>query len=236
MALTITQAGSNSSITTSTTLVTSNVNAAIGDWLLVFVASDNSGSNGIASLSTVTDSVSNSYTSTITNQDPGVSNAGATLGIFYTEVKTAMSNASVTANFTVNTPAKAMIIYKVSPGTLENVMMRTIGAGATGSSSPTITASNVNRDYTVFGGLANEGYSFSTSLTDSTGGTWSTKYSSIANTSNTTATSMLVFSQYKTVTSLNNIVFNPTVSGDSAINYIILYPSSGFWNINGVVC
>lgn len=236
MPLTITQAISNSSITTSTTLVTSNVNAAIGDWLLVVVAGDNAGTNGIASLSTVSDSVSNIYTSTITNYDPGVANAGVTLGIFYTEVKTSMTNASVTANFTANTTAKAMIIYKVSPGTLENVMLHSIGAGATAPSNASITASNVNRGYTVFGCLANEGYTTITSLSDSTGGSWSTQYASIANNSNNSTTSMLVFSQYKTVTSLNNIVFNPSSSNEGVVNYIILYPSSGFWNINGVVC
>lgn len=232
MALTVTNAGSNNSTTSGATLAVTAVTAAVGDWLVVMVAADNAGTNGAASLTTVTDAGGNTYTAALTNYDPGTASSGATFGLYYAAVTTALSSATVNANFSPNTTSKAMLIYRVVPGANETVTLDRVGPGVA-STTKAITATAVASGYTLFAGMAVETLSAVTADSDTTNGSWSSQYTELASTG-TTATSMRVCGQYKTVTATGDQTFDTATSGDGAVNWLTLYPRYGYWAINGV--
>lgn len=236
MALTISQVGSNNSATSTATLAVTAVTAAVGDWLVVMVAADNAGTNGAASLSSVTDSAGNSYTMTSSTYDPGAASAGASFGLFRARITATLTGGTVTANFSPNTTAKAMVIYKIAPGANEAVAFDRVGAGYTGTTK-SITASAVTNGYTIFAGMAVETNAAVTADTDTTNGSWSSQYTDMGNTG-TSSASMRVCGQYKTVTATGDQTFNTATSGDGAVNWLTLYPVPagllGYWGMTGV--
>ena len=236
MALTISQVGSNNSTASSATLAVTAVTAAVGDWLVVMVAADNAGTSGAASLTSVTDSAGNSYTMTRSNYDPGSASAGVTFGLFRAKVTATLTGGTVTANFSPNTTAKAMVIYKIVPGANEVVAFDRVGAGYTGTTK-SITAAAVTNGYTIFAGMAVETNAAVTADTDTTSGSWSAQYTAVGNTG-TSTTSMRVCGQYKTVTATGDQTFNTSTSGDGAVNWLTLYPAPagllGYWGMTGV--
>lgn len=238
MALTISQVGSNNSTASSATLAVTSVTAAVGDWLVVMVAADNAGTSGAASLTSVTDSAGNSYTMTRSTYDPGAASAGATFGLFRARITAILTGGTdtITANFSPNTTAKAMVIYKVVPGANEVVAFDRVGAGYTGTTK-SITAAAVTRGYTIFAGMAVETNAAVTADTDTTSGSWSSQYTAVGNTG-VSGTSMRVCGQYKTVIATGNQTFNTATSGDGAVNWLTLYPAPagllGYWGMTGV--
>lgn len=230
MAFTITNAGTNNSTTSSATLAVSSVTASIGDMLVVLIAADNNGSGGASSISSVTDSQSNTYTQQIlANRDPGPAEGGATFAVYTSILTTALSAGTVTLNLSPNTTSKAIVIYRIQPGAGENINIRGIGTEVTGAASNhTITATAVTSGDTLICGLAKEANVTFTEDGDTTNGTWSSQYTEIANTG-TVATSMEVGSQWKTVTATGDQTwnFNSGTSSDYAMNYLLVYPSSG---------
>jgi hypothetical protein len=244
MALTFSNIGTATSTTSSATLVQTAVNIAAGSWALVCVAADNAGTNGAASLSdTMTDSEGNTYDLiSKTTQDPGAANAGTTLGIWLAKIDNALSNGSITANFSPNTIAKAMTVKLITVGAGETLGIHAIGPGFTGSgtaySSGTVSVPN---GYTIFGATALEQNTAAAADTDTTNGSWSTAYTAEASTG-TATTSQSITSQQKTVTATANQTYN-TSSGstrDWALNYVVFYPELlpagfiGYWAVNGV--
>lgn len=152
MALTISQVGSNNSTASSATLAVTAVTAAVGDWLVVMVAADNAGTSGAASLTSVTDSAGNSYTMTRSNYDPGSASAGVTFGLFRSKLTATLTGGTVTANFSPNTTAKAMVVYSIAPGANEVVAFDRVGAGYTGTTKvspppPSPTATRFLREW-----------------------------------------------------------------------------------------
>ena len=236
MALTISQVGSNNSATSTATLAVTAVTAAVGDWLVVMVAADNAGTNGAASLSSVTDSAGNSYTMTSSTYDPGAASAGASFGLFRARITATLTGGTVTANFSPNTTAKAMVISKIVLGANEVVAFDRVGAGYTGTTK-SITAAAVTNGYTIFAGMAVETNAAVTADTDTTSGSWSAQYTAVGNTG-TSTTSMRVCGQYKTVTATGDQTFNTSTSGDGAVNWLTLYPAPagllGYWGMTGV--
>lgn len=240
MALTISTAGSNNSTTSGATLQITGVTAAVGDWLVIAISSDNQGGGGQVSLSSVQDSASNTWEQrSITNNDPGAAGAGITLGIFTAKITNALSSGSVTVNFSPNTTSKAAALFKVTPGAGEEVAFRAAGPGATATSSTaqTITATAVQNGDTIFGAVALESNALPTADSDTTNGSWSAAHTANANTG-TAATSTVISSQHKTVNATGDQTYNTSSSSaDIAINWITLFASQllrGHWAINGI--
>jgi len=231
MALTIAQAGSQTSTASGSTLTVSSVEAVVGDMLVVVIAADNAGTNGASSISSVSDSEGNTYSQrTVVLRDPGAASEGATLGIFTAAITADLSFATVTVNFSPNTANKAAVIYRVTPASGSTVEYRSAGAGSAASTaSPTITATSVASGDTIIGGLAAETDDGITADSDTSNGNWSTQYSALADNGADAAT-MVVAAQYKTTTATANQTYNPTVTGgvarDTAINYILIYEQS----------
>lgn len=246
MALTVSNANNNNSTSSGATLTVGSINASVGDWLVVMVASDNNGTNGAASLSTsMTDNAaggSNTYTNRggLINQDPGAAAAGATFSMWTCKVTTALSGGTITANFSPNTTSKAITVYRVQPGTDEVIDFVAVGSGGTGSGT-TQTGANavsVTSGDTIFAGSAVEANATVTGDSDTTNGSWSTAYQAVANTG-TTGTSMTATAQWKTVSSTGNQTWTTTTAGsrDWAANYLILRaisqpgaPTYSYWD------
>lgn len=240
MALTFNNVTTANSTTSSAALTASSVTVSAGDWIIVAVAADNSGSAGAASLTGVTDSAGNTYEQlTLLNQDPAAVDAGTTLGIYLARVDNALSSGSISANFNPNTPAKAMSIKRITPGAGERVAVHSIGSGAIGSGTAySAGAISVPNGYTIYGATALEQSTAATADSDTTNGSWSTAHTAAANTG-TNATSQAITTQQKTVTATGNQTYN-TSSGstrDFAINAVVLWgePVQGVWSMNGVV-
>lgn len=222
--------GTNNSTTSSATLTVTGaaVDANVGDYLVVFVGCDNNGSGGANSLTSVTDSAGNTYTpcpsSALILRDPGAAAAGITLGIFVCAVTAALVDGTVTANFSPNTAAKAMAVYRAQPDANKRIALRSAGAGATGGSTaiaaPTVSVTNGD---TIFGGMTVESLSFPALDTDTTNGNWVGATQTSANTG-TAATSAALTTQYKTVNATGNQTYNATFGAtvDWAAGYIIL--------------
>lgn len=226
-ALTISDLGNGNSSSSGATVATgSTITASTGDWLVAIVAADNNGTNGATSLSSVTDSSSNSWTQrALANQDPGAAAAGATLGIFTAPITSAPSSGTVTANFSPATTSKAIQVYRVQPPAgCAVIYIDADATGTTGASaaSATTTVSVIIND-TIFGAVAIEtGTPGPSGDADSTNGSWSSALIRAGNTG-TNATSMVNLSQYKTATATGNQTHNSTFSStDWAASYLIL--------------
>lgn len=229
MALTISQAGSGNSTTSSATLaVTLTQSFAVGDMVVVCIASDNNGTNGADSVTSVTDSKSHTYTVRAEqNNDPGADAAGASVNIYTTIVTTAMTTSDVvTANFSPNTSSKAMVIWGVAPGAGERPTYVSNGGTTNNGTDPALTSTSIASGDAVIYALAAETQATLTGDSDTTRGSWSTLHTSVANTG-TNGTSMLVGSQYKVVNAVGTQSWNTTLNtSDWAISYIILNPTS----------
>jgi len=228
MALTLSQAGSGNSTTSSATLaVTLTQSVAVGDVVIVCIASDNNGTNGADSVTSVTDSQSHTYTVRAgQNNDPGAAAAGASVNIYTTTVTTAMTTSDVvTANFSPNTASKAMVIWEVAPGAGETPTYTSNGGSTNNGTNPALTSSSITSGDAVIYALAAETAATLTGDSDTTRGSWSTLHSSVANTG-TNGTSMTVGSQYKVVTGTGTQAWGTTLStSDWGISYIVLHPA-----------
>ena len=226
MALTISGAGTASSTTSSATLSTSAylVSWSNPDMIVVVVAADNNGTNGAASISSVSDSKGHTYTQRrISNQDPGAAAAGATVAIYTAVATTGLVNGdTITVNFSPNTAAKAMYIWKVAAASTEFVKYVNAGGATGATANPTVTTVSITSGDAVIGGLASESNVTPTADTDTTNGSWAGHTNVTANTG-TAATSMNVHTGYKITTGTGTQTWNQTlVANDWANAYIIL--------------
>jgi hypothetical protein len=228
MALTISNAGNGTSTASSATQATgATVTANVGDWLLAFIGCDNNGASGAASLTNVQDSAGNTWVERAKiNWSPGgVAGDGITLGIYSCQVINALVSGTVTANFSPNTAAKVIDVFRIQPGAGEAVSFIACDATGIGSSTnaPSITTS-VNASDTIFGAVAMEDRAGPPTYdTDTVNGSWSAGAGRFAD-SGSVATSANVTVQYKTVSATGNQTYNVGVGSarDSAISYIIL--------------
>jgi hypothetical protein len=227
MALTISQAGSGNSTSSSATLaVTLTQSFAVGDMVVVCIASDNNGTDGVDSVSSVTDSKSHTYTLRVErNNDPGAAAAGASVNIYTAIVTTAMTTSDVvTTNFSPNTASKAVVIWEVAPGAGETPTFVSNGS-TTGDRNPALTSSSINSGNAVIYAIAAESRSTLTGDSDTTRGSWSALYTTAADTG-TNSTSMRVGSQHKVVNATGTQAWSGTINDcDFALAYIILNPA-----------
>lgn len=226
--LTVANAGGTNSATSSATLVATNITAAVGDMLVVFVAADNAGSSGASSTSaTMTDSAGNTYTrrSVVNRTAASAANDGVTLSIFTAPVTTALSAGSITANFSPNTTAKAMVVKRVTPSAGATVQYVEVGTGASGSATTQGAPSHTvpTSGDTIFGASAVETSAAITGDSDTTNGSWSATYQALGN-GGTSATSATISVQQKTVTAsgVQNYASTTASAADYAANTIIL--------------
>jgi hypothetical protein len=196
--------------------------------VVVCIASDNNGTNGVDSVSSVTDSKSHTYTRRVSqNRDPGAAAAGASINIYTALVTTAMTTSDVvTTNFSPNTTSKAVVIWEVAPGAGQTPIYVTNG-GTTGDKDPALTSTSIGSGDAVIYAIAAESRATLTGDSDTTRGSWSALYTSVADTG-TGGTSMRVGSQHKVVNATGTQAWSGTINDcDFALAYIILNPAGG---------
>jgi hypothetical protein len=225
---TITSLASGTGVGAGGTLDTgATVTASVDDWLVVIVACSNSGGSGAANTLTVDDSDGiNTYTHRDTlNYDPGASGDGTTLYYYTCEVTDALTNATITIDFSDNPNSRCAQVYRVRPGTNEVVTYRTVGAGNTGGGVSSYSAGtvSVNSGEIIFGAASVETDDSGTGDADTTNGSWSTVVNRVAD-NGVDDDSTLLFAQYKAVTATGNQTWTGTTAGTNAYaaNYLIL--------------
>ena len=225
MAITISNLTTANSTTSATTLAITGVTAAIGDLLIVVVAADNNGTSGALSMtSSMTDSGgANTYTNRMLGlNDPGAAAAGASLGVWTCPVTSALSAATITANFSPATTAKCAVVYKVTGALYSAIGTAVTPVNITAHSANAVSVTSGDCIVGVWGTETNAAPTWDS---DTTNGSWSTAYTAVAN-AGTATTSMYVGAQYKTVNATGSQTFNVTAAAnsDGVINYLILTP------------
>lgn len=239
MALTFSDVNTNNSTTSTATLTVGSVTANIGDWLVVMVAADNNGTNGVASLSnTVTDDAGNTYNLEFKlNRTGGTAADGITLGVWTSQVTKVTSAATITTNYSPNTTAKAVAVKKIvtARGKIPTIIAE--GAGTTGSATSGTTTVSVTSGDTILGVTAVEQSTIGTVDSDTSNGSWSTAQTASGDTGSNTG-SATISSQQKTVSATGNQTYNITFGGNSrdyAINYLIFREiDAEYWALNGI--
>jgi hypothetical protein len=220
MALTISEAGSATSNTSSSTLVvTPTVSFSANDGVVVCIAADNSTAQGGLPFSSVTDSQSNTYTLVRSVKQQGASQNNLACGaIYFCVVQNALSvSDSITVNFLNNTTAKAAVTFKIGaaankkPSQISDAAFSPTGDASSSSRSTTTMTSG---DALVFL-LAIENNGVVTGDSDTTRGSWSSAYVANAD-SGTALTSMQAFSQYKIVTGNGTQTWDTTFPSSSS--------------------
>ena len=225
MALTISQAGSATSTTSSSTLVvTPTVSFSANDGVVVCIAADNSGTLGAISISSVSDSQSNTYTLIKSVRTSGSTvNGLASAAIYLCSITNAISTSdSITINFSPNTPAKAVVLYKIACASGKKPSDTNSGSTSPASdgTSRSYTTASISANDAVFMIAGIETNESVTADTDTLRGSWSSAYSATADTG-TLATSMQVVTQYKTVTSSGTQTWN--LSWATSTSYCMAY-------------
>jgi copper chaperone CopZ len=221
--LTVSSVTTANSTSSSATLSITGVSAAVGDWLVVFVGSDNSGTSGANPITTIEDSAGNTWTQrTQRNNTPGsTANDGVSSKSWTAPITSALSSGTITINFSPNVASKAALVKKIVPDAGERVVFGSNGGANGVTSTPTVTSGTIANGDTVFGFVAIETGETVTADSDTTRGNWSTQQTAVASTG-TNTTSIRVASQQKTVTAEGTQTYNLTIANarDWVINWM----------------
>jgi hypothetical protein len=130
----------------------------VGNYLIMRISCNNTGSAGASALSSITDPRSNSWTISQITQDPGAADAGITCAIAYAKVANAYTNGDdITVNFSPAVTSKAMIIEEWSGihATVPVAVAATTQTTAT--TTPTISRTPTAAGQLMYAALATEG-------------------------------------------------------------------------------
>lgn len=209
--------GSNSNVVfDNNTIVDLPTGASItvGNYLIAYWSIDNSGLNGAATVTTITDPRSNTWTLlTAANQDPGAANAGITCRIAYCKVVNAYSDGDdLTWDYNDNTTAKSIVVTEWS-GIHATTPVAVAQTQSTGASTTPSSAAKVPTGVgqMVFAAWAVEGPSGDTVTEDSdtTDGSWVT-LTRLSTSTGTAASNATINGAYKLVTGTTAQTYDPT--------------------------
>ena len=223
---TVTSLASGTSTVNDTTVTTgATVSVSVNDWLVVIIATPNSGAGGAAPTYTVEDSDGlNTYTERRTiNRDPGAAGDGTTLGIFTCQVTDAVTSGTITVTLSDAAGSKTVQVYRVRPATNEVLSHVATSTGSTGNAStfsaPAVSVTNGN---IIFGCASLEDNGAASGDSDTTNGSWSAVVNRIAD-NGSDSNSTTCVSQYKTVTATGSQTWNGSTSDGTAKQYAASY-------------
>lgn len=188
---------------------------AVGNYLVLRVAADNSGTSGAARTLTITDPRSNTWTvKTPANRTAGTASDGATAWIAYAKVTNAYTDGDdLTLNWSGAVVAKAANVEELSgvhPSSPEAVGSTT----STGSSTtPSISRTPTEVGQMFYGALGIEGLAADTYTqdTDAVDGTWKT-LTSITGGDLVTAAASITIRGARKITGVAAQTWNPTIT------------------------
>lgn len=209
--------GSTNTGSQNTLVVTPGSNFSPRSWAVLFVAYDNSGTNGADPFSAITDSAGNVWTSRQNSlNDPGAASAGIAVRVFTSDmsVKKLTTGDTITVSFGgITTVARAWALHEVKPGASRVISYVTGGQASQTSATPSITTGSITSGDIVLAGVGREGNTAPTGDADSSSGTWSAVLGSRVG---TTTSGAEIVTQRKVVTGTATQTYNPTFGGTSA--------------------
>lgn len=216
MAITATVRYSNGGTSSETAFTFSpSSNFTAGTFAVLFVAADNSATNGASNnITSVTDSLGNTWTKYQSPlYDPGSANQGIQGGVFTTSMDagTITTSTTISVNFESVIAAKVVVLHEVAPTTGYRIVYSSSGDGSGTTSelfsetTGSITANNIVLCACFMEGYYPLGYADS----DTTRGNWSSR-TSIGAGALTSGVNLVT--QYKVVTGTGTQTFNVSVS------------------------
>jgi hypothetical protein len=230
MALTVTDRGVGARNTggETTYAISPSGNFAAG-LAVLFVAYDNSGTNGADPYVSIADSLGNTWTSVKNGlQDPGAASAGCTLRAFTTaqNIGTLTTGTTITVTFGATTVARAYALYEVNgastPIYIGGVVLN-VASTSYGFFAPTVDAL---AGEVLLAATALESDGAITADSDSTSGSWSTAQTAAAASG---LTGMRISAQSKVVSGIGEQKYNPSWSGnlDSVAMVLVVREGAG---------
>ena len=149
--------------------------AAVGDLVLVSIGADNAGTNGVSSVTGVSDSKGNTYTPVKEQNRTAASaaNDGCTVSLYQSILTAALVSGidTITVSFSPNTTAKAIVFSRVTGANTSNYANNSAaGSGASftsGGATPSLATADL-----IVGVAANESGTAPGTDTDTTNGLW----------------------------------------------------------------
>lgn len=202
--------GSATSTTSGSTIAITTTNPiAVGDLVVVRVASDNL--SATTPTFTAADSGGNTYTTHRQQAQNATAAAGAANAIIATKATAAIA-AGGTITVTLSGAVASRAAYAESFVGFSNTARAVNSVGAASSSSSSSGAVSCQTGDLMIGAAAIESSAAITGDTDTTGGSWSTLVTALANTG-TSLTSMTVAGQYRIPNVAVSQTFNTTWTG-----------------------
>lgn len=207
-------AGRGGGTTTAMTL-TSPTAIAVGNVLVLAVATDNAGTSGAAPTLGVTDPRGNTWTSLGSSlRDPGLVDEGAFLRLFATTVGTAYQTGDVLTLTASPTPARVVWgVYEFAGVRATPPAVAAVAANGSNVSSGFINTTPTAAGQLVLAGAAVETNAAITGDADTTGGAPWTTMANAASDSGTAATSIALIAQFKIPTTAVTQAHEATWSG-----------------------
>lgn len=216
MAITATVRYSNGGTSSETAFTFSpSSNFTAGTFAVLFVAADNSATNGASNnITSVTDSLGNTWTKYQSPlYDPGSANQGIQGGVFTTSMDagTITTSTSISVNFGDATAAKAVVLHEVTPTAGYRIVYSSSGDGSgTTSVSFSETTGSITANNIVLCACFMEGnYNLFAEDSDTTRGSWSSR---TAIGVGTLASGVKLSTQYKVVTGTGTQTFDVSVT------------------------
>lgn len=215
MAITATVRYSNGGTSSETAFTFSpSSNFTAGTFAVLFVAADNSATNGASNnITSVTDSLGNTWTKYQGPlYDPGLANQGIQGGVFTTSMDagTITTSTAISVNFGAATTAKVVVLHEVAPTTGYRIVYSSSGDG-TGTTNAlfsettgSITANNIVLCVCFIEG----NYGLMDADSDTTRGSWSSRTALGVGTS---TLGVRLSTQYKVVTGTGTQTFDVSV-------------------------
>ena len=196
----------------------------VGDFLVLCLAYDNSGTNGADPFSSITDDVGNAWTTDAVLRDPGVASDGVVVRVCSCLVTAPSTLITVSfGGFTTVARAYALWYLDAAPGRVPAYGGAPDVAGGA-STTPSVTKAAVPNGALVIGAVGIEhGSPAITVDTDTTSGSWSTARTQSVG---VTTSGVTIVSQAKTVRATGDQTYNLTITSADWAEFVGFYYSS----------
>lgn len=204
--------GNTSSETTFTFSPSTNFNA--GSFAVLFVAADNSATNGASNnITSVTDSLGNTWTKRQGPlYDPGLANQGIQGAVFTTDMAAGVITTStvISVNFGQATTAKVAVLYEVTPDTGYKIVYSSSGdsLSSTNTEFNETTGSITVNNIVICAYFIEGNYTLNLADFDTTRGSWSSRTAPGVGSG---ASGVKLSTQYKVVTGTGTQTFDVSV-------------------------
>lgn len=216
--------GSRNTGSESTYAITPNQQINAGEFAVLAVSYDNSGTSGADPYSSIADSLGNQwYAHTSVLRDPGAANAGIAMRVFYSRLtRTLTTSDTITVTYSATTVARAYALWALDAANGYRVGFFGNSSEATGASTaPSVTrAAGNTAGWLMLGVMGAEHNSAITGSNDTTQGSWSANSSAGVG---TTTSGAQINTQTKYITADASITYANTITSADWCIQVVLF-------------